>query len=543
MQAPAANKEANPITAPALPSAAAQGSSAVTVTVSAFTFTGNASINTEELQSIVAPSLNQKLDFAGLDKVADSVSRYYRSKGFTVARAYLPAQQSAGGVIQIAVIEGRYGAVNIKNGTAISDERLRLTVANNLCEVKDGKDCVGKIIQDKGLERAVLLLKDLPGITSTASLKPGQAIGTSDLDVETKITKNNAFSLGFDNYGAPSTGVTRLNASVDMNNLGKSGGDQLSLGIATTNTADTKTGSASYSLPAGYDGQRVGIAFARSQYRLGAGFSATQSHGTSNALSAFTSYPIVRSVNQSFYIRASVETRGAINSVDLVQASYRSNANVGRIGLSGDHVDSAGGGGYTVYGLTMSQGYVGTNDAADASASGAHSAGRFGKVAYNIARQQTLKGPTTLYMSLNGQQGNKNLDGSEQTGLGGPSSTRGYGGEAGGSTGASGTIELRYTTPVQIGSNLDNITYAAFWDRGWVQYYQNPIVVGSVNSRSLSSYGLTFTIQSQARVPTPTSVGYFMRAMLGMHSMATAQQSAVDVTSRGKFWLQGGVTF
>jgi hemolysin activation/secretion protein len=536
------SKENNLITAPALPSTVLQNTSAVNIIVNGFTFIGNINISTEELQIVVASNLNQKLDFAGLDKVADSISRYYRSKGYTVARAYLPAQQSANGVIQIAIIEGRYGSINIKNESAVSIERLRLTLTNNLCSVSDGKDCIGKTIQDKGLERAILLLKDLPGLTVTANLKPGQAVGTSELDVETKTTKNTAYSLGFDNYGSPSTGITRLNASVDLNNLG-AGGDQLSLGIATTNTTDTKTGSASYSLPVGYDGQRVGIAYSRSQYRLGAGFSATLSHGTSNALSAFTSYPLIRSVNQSLYIRASAEVRGGVNNVDLVSASYRTNANVGRIGINGDNVDSFGGGGYTVYGLTVSQGYVGTNDAADSSATGAHSAGRFGKVAYNIARQQTLEGPVTLYAALNGQMGNKNLDGSEQTGLGGPSSTRGYGGEAGGSTGVNGTVELRYTTPIQIGSSLDNITYASFWDRGWVQYYQSPIVIGSVNSRSLSSYGLTFTIQSQARVPTPASVGYFMRAMLGVHSMAAAQQSTVAPTSRGKIWVQGGLTF
>jgi hemolysin activation/secretion protein len=539
-------RDVNPIVAPALPSAAAASSSAASVSVSAFTFTGNTNISSEELQTVVASSLNQQLDFNGLDRVADSVSRYYRTKGYTVARAYLPPQQSAGGVIQISVIEGRYGAVNVKNGTSVSDERLRLTVANNLCDLSDGKDCIGKNIQDAGLERAILLLKDLPGVTATASLKPGQAVGTSDLDIETKVTKDAAYSLGYDNYGTPSTGVNRINASADFNNLGASGGDQLSLGIATTTTTKTKTGSASYSLPVGYEGQRVGVAFARSQYVLGAGFSATGTHGTSNALSAFTSYPIIRSVNQSLYARLSGEIRGGNSSIDVLngtsaQSSFTTNANVLRLGVYGDHVDSWGDGGYTVYGLTLSEGFLGTNDQNDAA--GAKTAGRFGKFSYNVARQQTLSGPFTLYASLNGQQARKNLDGSEQTGLGGPASTRGYGGEAGGSTGANGTLELRYTTPVQLGSDLANLTYGTFFDRGWVQYYQTPVISTAANTRSLSSYGLTLTLQSQTKVPTPTSTSYFLRAMYGTHSQAAAQQSAVDPTSKGKFWLQGGYSF
>jgi hemolysin activation/secretion protein len=540
-QTPELRQEASPISAPAQPRAPV-ANTAITVKVTGFTFTGNTTINTEELQRVVAASVGQALDLGDLDKVADSVSRHYRSKGYTLAKAYLPAQESANGIIQLAIIEGQYGAINLKNTSDINDERLRLTIANNLCDLADGKDCVGKTALDIGLERAVLLIKELPGVNATASLKPGSAVGTSDLELEIKPAKRTAYSLGFDNYGTPATGVTRLNAGADMNNLRRTG-DQLTLGIATTTTANTKTGSAAYSEPLGYRGQRVGLAFARSQYRLGAGFSASQSVGTSNALSAFTSYPIRRSLNQTLYVRGSVEVRSAINEVRLepVESYFRSNANVVRVGLNGDHVDSIYGGGYNAYSLTFSQGYTATNNSADAT--GARSAGRFGKISYSLARQQALNGPMTLYGNINGQMANKNLDGSEQTGLGGPSSARGYGGEVGGSTGSNATIELRYTTPIQIGSELSNITYAAFVDRGWVRYYERQITVGVQNTRALSSYGLTVTLQSQAKVPTPTTWGYYARAMYGWHSMQADQQSGVEPTSRGKFWLQGGVNF
>jgi len=361
--------------------------------------------------------------------------------------------------------------------------------------------------------------------------------------VVTTTTKQNAYSLGFDNFGAPSTGTVRLNANADLNNLSNNG-DQLSLGLATTTLTETKTGSITYSLPVGYDGVRIGSSFSRSQYRLGAGFNATQTHGTSNAFSLFTSYPIIRSVNRSLYARLSGEVRGAWNSIDLLGDYFHINANVVRAGLSGDNIDSAGGGGYTVYGMTFSQGYLGTNDTNDAT--GARTAGRFGKVSYNLARQQALSGPVTLYAAINGQQANKNLDGSEQTGLGGPTSVRGYQGEAGGSTGASGTLELRYTTPIQIQEDMASLTYGLFADRGWIQYYQTVpagTTAGAANTRSLSSYGVTLTLQSPVKVPTPQSVGYFLKMMYGAHSMALSQQSALNPGSKNQFWIQGGVTF
>ncbi len=537
-------REANPITnSSPLPAPRESLPNAVSVLIKGFKFNGNVALRTEELQALVSASVDKKLDFAALDRLTDGISRHYRALGYTVGRAYLPAQQSTDGIIQINIIEGHFSAINIKNTSAINTDRLEQTIANNLCSVGNDKDCVGKFITDKGLERAILLIKDLPGVTAASNLKPGTVTGTSELDVEIRGTKPNAYTIGFDNFGSQSTGVIRVNASADLNNL-RHMGDQLSLALSTTTMTATKTGSASYSLPAGYEGQRIGFSFAKTQYRLGAGFSATQTHGISNALSAFSSYPIVRSVNRSLYARVAGEVRGGINNVDTVGTSFRSNANVVRLGLSGDNVDGLGGGGYMVYSATVSAGYVGNSDPSDSGTNGAFTAGRFSKLAYSIARQQSAVGALTFYSALNAQRAFKNLDGSEQTGLGGPSSTRGYGGEAGGSTGANATMELRYSSPLKIGDEINSLTYGLFYDRGWVRFYETVpagTAAGTLNTRALSSYGLTMTVQSPTKIPTPTSWGYFLRGMLGLHSMK--EPSAVEPSSRSRFWLQGGVNF
>lgn len=537
-------REANPVAnVPPLPKPRDNLPEGVSILVKGFRFHGNVAIPSEELQSLVAASVNKQLDFGALDTLTDSISRHYRVKGFTVGRAYLPAQQSTDGFIQINIIEGHYSAINLKNTSAIKSERLEQTLANNLCSVGNNKDCVGKLIQDRGLERAVLLLKDLPGITAAVNLKPGHSTGTSELDVEVRATKTNAYTIGFDNYGSPSTGAARINSSADLNSL-RHEGDQLSLGLATSTLTATKTGSANYSMPLGYEGLRIGASYARSQYRLGAGFSSTQSHGLSNALSVYSSYPLLRSVNSSAYFRGSAEMRGAVNNVDTVGTSFRTHANVVRLGLSGDHVDGLSGGGYTVYSATLSTGYVGNTDPSDSAATGARSAGRFSKLAYSIARQQAVRGGLTFYSALNAQRASKNLDGSEQTGLGGPTSVRGYGGEAGGSSGANATMELRYSSTLKIGEEINLVTYGLFVDRGWVRFYEvvpSGTAATTANSRALSSYGLTVTLQSQAKIPTPTSWGYFLRGMYGLHSMK--DPSVIDPSSKGKLWVQGGVNF
>jgi len=546
-------RDANAVNVPPLVAPVNAGTvSSDVVTVSGFRFMGNTSIPNSELQTVVASGLNQTLGLAQLDNLANAVSRYYRSKGFTVARAYLPPQQTSDGVIQIAVIEGQYGAINLTNSTDVSSDKLKLMLASNLCGATAATpaSCGGIVVQDKALERSILLIKDLPGVTATVNLKPGANIGSSDLDVNVKPTKAVAYSLGADNYGAASTGKIRLNAAADFNNLAGMG-DQLSLSAATTSGKGANTGGVSYTLPIGSDGVRAGLAFARSQYRLGAGFESTLSHGTSNALTAFASYPVIRGVNNSLYLRGSAEARKMYDSIDSTSTYYQKSANVFRLGMNGDNIDAIGGGGYTAYGLTVSSGKITTNDASDAA--GANTAGQFTKLSYNIARQQALSGPVTLYGSLVGQKaGSRNLDGSEQIGIGGPTAVRAYGGEAGGSTGAVATAELRYTMPVALGASPANVTYGLFTDRGWVQVYQNPINgttnlngTGS-NTRALGGYGLSVTLQSQFAVQTPTSSSYFVRAMYAAHPSAQVGTPAYSLSNPGsnsQFWLQGGYNF
>jgi hemolysin activation/secretion protein len=530
---PSTSRDTAPVNVTPFSSGPAVTAAAVSVKVEGIKFSGNRTIASSELEPLVADSVGQTLNLAGLDKLADRVSRFYRSKGYTVARAYLPPQHSADGIIQIAIIEGQYAALNLKNSSSIATDRLQKMVASSICKGETSTDCKGQTITDAGLERAALLVKDLPGVTAAVSLKPGAGVGTSDLDMTVQNTKNQAYYLGFDNYGAASTGKNRLNLSAEFNNPNNNG-DQLTAGVSTTDKQGANSGSVAYSLPVGYNGARAGVALARSQYRLGGTFKDIDSHGTSNALSAFGSYPLIRSINQSLYLRGSLENRALLDHIDSTGYMDKKNATVARFGFNGDSVDSIGGGGYNIYGVTVSSGNVRNSDAAKtaADAASAHLLGSFRKVNYNIARQQAVSGPFTLYGSVTGQQAGKNLDGSEQIGIAGPTAVRAYAGEGGGSTGAVASIELRYTTPVSLFDVPANLTYGLFVDRGWVKVYQTSFAgMPANNTRGLTGTGASATLQARS---------YYLRGMVASHKASEA--STVD-NATSKFWLQGGVNF
>ena len=70
----------------------------------------------------------------------------------------------------IAVIEGRYGKLDLNNRT-----NLRDGVARGLL---DGLD-PGDIVATAPLMRRLLLLSDIPGVVIGSTLSPGEAVGTT----------------------------------------------------------------------------------------------------------------------------------------------------------------------------------------------------------------------------------------------------------------------------------------------------------------------------------------------------------------------------
>ena len=85
----------------------------VKVFVKEFSFDGNKKYPSSEFQKLVQNKINKELTYADLRNILQDVSFYYRSKGF-LATAFLPEQDISDGKIQIYIVEGRIGKVEIK---------------------------------------------------------------------------------------------------------------------------------------------------------------------------------------------------------------------------------------------------------------------------------------------------------------------------------------------------------------------------------------------------------------------------------------------
>jgi len=104
--------------APPEPRPALPVSPTLKVRVTQFTFSGNTLFSDETLSEVVKEFVGKELDFEGLTDAATAVRAYHRERGYFLAQAYLPQQAIRDGVVEIAVIEGRVGLVELERRPA-----------------------------------------------------------------------------------------------------------------------------------------------------------------------------------------------------------------------------------------------------------------------------------------------------------------------------------------------------------------------------------------------------------------------------------------
>ncbi|PPC79759.1 MAG: polymerase [Methylotenera sp.] len=461
------------IEAPAITEAVAGGA---VVKVESVSFSGNTVYDADQLNLVVGAVSGKEYDLAGLKSIANQISQYYRQNGYSFARAYLPAQPVKDGVVQIAVIEGNYGSV-----ATVGDEKLAPPAQKFLSSLSAGQP-----IHAAELERAVLVLDDQPGIKVTPLVRPGQAVGTGDLDVRVDREKRFSGVISADNHGNRYTGRNRVRASVSADSPFMLG-DQLSAtGLYTSE--DMWFGVVDYSLPIGGSGLRAKAGASHVYYELGKQFKSLDAQGTADIIEAGLSYPIFRSQRANLNVSATYQQKWFTDEQKANNTKDRKSSDVLPISLSFDLRDGLAGGGVTYGSITWTHGDLdlgnGTDKVNDAKSK---TDGRFNKLNLDVARIQLLPNQFTAYARVSAQYANENLDSSEGFGLGGVNGVRAYpSGEAFGDEGALFQAEVRYAKAL---SNGVSVNPYLFYDVGTIKVNQNNWTTDD-NRRTLSGAGL-----------------------------------------------------
>ncbi len=457
------------------------------VRVTQFTFTGNTLFTDEHLNEVIQEFIGKELDFEGLNDAATKVRAYHRERGYFLAQAYLPQQAIRSGVVEIAVVEGRIGEVELQRRPASRlGEWLLLGILG--AHLKPGD-----VITETSLEKPLLLINDLPTAAVTSEIRPSATVGAADVrvNVDQSVGYFNGF-LDFDNHGARSTGEYRAGANLSVNNP-LTIGDQLTLrGFGTTEDMTFLRGA--YLVPVGYWGTRVGASYAEFNYRLGEDFAALGANGDGVVKSVYAFHPFYRTRNTNAIVQFAYEDKRLHDRTDSLGTSESRFIDSIKGGLVGDFRDGVLGGGLNAFSVTYTQGDLKIAPTsvmvADQSATGLKTAGTFRKWNYDYKRLNRVTDNSNVLFALTGQQASKNLASAEKMSLGGPDRVRAYPvGEATGDTGLFMQGEFRYIFP-GIKFFEGDVTVSAHYDWGQVYLNEKPLPTDTKNKRSIQGYGV-----------------------------------------------------
>ena len=144
------------------------------VTVKNFLFEGNTLLGENELIEVVKQYLNHPINFSELQDAAAAVGEAYRAKGWVV-RSFVPEQSIKHGVITIKIIEAKFGKTQVEGDSTIrlKQDKVEAIVSSQ----QNGNEP----INTKKIDRALLLVDDLPGVSISGRLREGERYGETDL--------------------------------------------------------------------------------------------------------------------------------------------------------------------------------------------------------------------------------------------------------------------------------------------------------------------------------------------------------------------------
>jgi hemolysin activation/secretion protein len=455
---------------------------ATKVLVKAYRITGTSVIATADLEPIVAPYVGREMDLTELGNLAEVVTAALREKGYSLARAYIPAQEIRDGIVEIAVLEGRVGDIIVKGNKNYSSEFIQKGFTP---VVRDGA------VKQGSLEKSLLVLNEYPDLKATAVLEAGKEVGTTDIvvNVEDKLPLHVA--MDYDNFGTESVSKNRFGIEVTLGRFLIVEGSSLSLrGVIGSDPKNYHYGRAAYLLPINGDGTKLGFLGYGGDFDVGQALAEFNITATTWGYSPFLIHPFVRTRGANLTGEFGFESKDSTQFL-LGSLFSRDKIRMLKAGLNYDWIDSTGRNfiSLSVYqGLGHVLGAMANNDP-QSSRFGADN--RFTKAYLNLARVQRIIDRVSIMFRGSGQASTRPLVATEEFYIGGADSVRGYPpGEFLGDDGYNISTELR-VSPLP---SEEIFQLAFFVDHGGVSIKDPPPGIKKYNQLTGAGFGFRLSL-------------------------------------------------
>jgi len=144
-----------------------------------------------------------------IEAVANRITRFYRERGFILAKAYLPKQEVRDGVVNLTILLGMLGEINVHGNDSYSRESLTSVFSGNML----------KPVTSNEIEENLYILNGYPGLTVEGYFEAGAQVGDTLLNINVKDEQKYNLNTRFDNHGTDESGLYRLFVTGQVNNL------------------------------------------------------------------------------------------------------------------------------------------------------------------------------------------------------------------------------------------------------------------------------------------------------------------------------------
>jgi len=192
-----------------------------------------------DFPAVVQPFLGQPVSINSLDKLTSAVVKYYRDHDRPIVNVFAPQQNITNGYVQIVVAEGRVGDIQAKGADWFSNDDLR-----NDLRLHAGDPISGHVLRED-----LDWMNRNPFHQSDVVFGPGETPGLTDITLKTADRFPVRFFAGYDDAGNQYTGDYRYFTGFNYGDLFGLG-QQLSYQYSTAEDSNLFTAhSASWVIP------------------------------------------------------------------------------------------------------------------------------------------------------------------------------------------------------------------------------------------------------------------------------------------------------
>ncbi len=430
-------------------------------------FTGNTRFTEEQLMDLICEKIGNEVTINDLITMANMVTEYYQQNGYISTIAYLPPQKVQDGNVEIVVMEGKYGKVEIEGNKWARDKFVRATY------LKDKNIEPENVLNVRDIQETLREMNASGYMKGQVSMQDNEESAQyTDLTLQMKDRFPIDFDFRFDNQGRDAIGLNRAVFFAGMYNL-TGWGDKL---LSTTALARRSVSQGVfYSVPIGRHETKLNLGYSYSGLTMGEQWKEFDIKGHSHNFFAGLSRRLVKTENYKLYGDISLDirnTKSTFGEQKITLNEYKTRAlRVNFTNIKDDFYGKWFGNVGASVGLPMM-------DASD-EFDGYHydwlPTNKFVKVNANLARLQILPMRSMAIIQAGGQWASHGLYPSEKMQFGGISSVRGY--EEGfllSDYGVTASLEFRSHIPFlnrilpeKLQFIDDSIQWAAFYDAGW----------------------------------------------------------------------------